>query len=1477
MFTRSQEEPQKPIAPKKQIPRKGAAHIQYKAIAARPAPQLVEPHTAVTVAEGSALQPAVSAAAHGEQSTADLTSLFSLDADDSLIQELLAGIPSTAWLPTDPLTSEDWFPDPSSSIITQDTPQQFSGLYSVGHSTPTLALQARSSALQPGVASLTTTPDTSALAAEHTLDVATSIHASATPDTRLLANMRAKRETPLMSRHCSKRSNPLHGFAKKHGVGYAVGNQMALISPELLSSSPPNAKQLRQNPYKYYSPPKHLLPRAKSQTKGRNLMFGKSHPLSDQPNSTQRPSGPQSQLSTSRARSGQGVIKWEIAQDKQLLCGVRFQRWKNGAAARDPNQFTAKDWEQIAECVNVAGVVRSARQCRRRWAVMHAHLGATIMDFVDSTPTPQSSAHNTPVPPGSLTPRACAGESALVPRHVRNLQFAGLPKSSPPLMPSGLRPREPSVMTMQSSPPLPVLPEVASIDLETLDLEKRWTTPAYCQLLTDIVQALTSPDSQAAAVVRKHMDSRSKTPARTVAAEPRAASAATSKTSKTPRPLAPSQPRIQPRTSQAKGTRVVSGSSTHTPASSVLPAIAAKPAPVTKKQAKAAAGSSQSPAIVTQKPAAVTQRPAVVTQKPALAPQQAIAGSAPSTEPISNSAVVQVADMDLGAIDQDMNMYLEFIQSLTKDQIGLSSAWNTLFDGSTLPLNSSTAVPIASHATVPAAVPAVGALPLTTSTISTPGVEAKQSGASGIDDDDANDDDFVLDDDDFDDDDDDDFDDEEQLFGRAQEKSSVALAGPSATNSSWDLTLKQLGLDTSDVSFPNVLSGGLQSMSKASGSDLLSDEMLQELIQGVTDVSGASESVGASQSWLAGVGANGAALPVWGSAGLSLGIDALQSDAGASVDPAAALAPAALAPTTCETPARSDGVQGETAGCGPETAQPSQLQKLMTDMVAPKRGSSKTTRKRKKASIVKALSSAAALMDMEAGEGMDTEMSGLYQEALQEGEEIDVHEESLQTDNSGHLFTAEQMAQLREQQLGNFQIVTQAFLITCAEVGPHAERARHWKQQLDQLALWHSLGTRESPSDVLSRGGLNRFSELLASAERHRQRTGAVGVAECGRFAPNPGSFFAIPGITAVVPDIYEAVDEIHRAAQLSNDHDKLDPDARSKARRRSQAQTCEVRSFDGSMQFTAQCKCTAIQPHEFKSALMLESVFPRMYLQMHSGKRKAAEVEGDERAGGAVKQQALLPASTPRAEGTGPVKPLAPLVRPISRQRSVPDTSDTTPVSNEGPPAYTQADVRILVEEMKSQMRWFKREIHRIPRTRRRVFVQGSDGVPRQDWLRVEIKPLALPMPMQCLLAPLFAHCGFRESMQPQIVVVRKPKNRIHFLDTEDSLLYLGLRLFGLEDVASIRVHMLPCKTASQLRNRMNNLRARRAPPNLVKEHCLRRIAPFTLEEEETLRVGVMVYGDEFKQLNRSFLGNRPVLALTHVWNHMRNPPDSD
>ncbi|KAJ2810979.1 hypothetical protein FBU31_007870, partial [Coemansia sp. 'formosensis'] len=255
------------------------------------------------------------------------------------------------------------------------------------------------------------------------------------------------------------------------------------------------------------------------------------------------------------------------------------------------------------------------------------------------------------------------------------------------------------------------------------------------------------------------------------------------------------------------------------------------------------------------------------------------------------------------------------------------------------------------------------------------------------------------------------------------------------------------------------------------------------------------------------------------------------------------------------------------------------------------------------------------LLGSEAG-GMDTEMSGLYQDALQEGEELDVQEESLQADSSEFLFTGDQMAQLRAQQLMNFQLVVQAFLIACAELGPHAPRARHWRRQLDQLALWHSLGTRESPTDLVSEEGLERFAQLIESAER----CGTGGMTEsAGRFAPNPTSFFAIPGITAIIPDIYEAVDEIHRAAHVTSDSDS--------------SGAHEVRSLNAAMEFTPRCTCTAVRG--FKSAIVLECVFPRLHLQLRNGKRKA-ETETESTVAG--KRQAAPPQLSGRAEDVADV-----------------------------------------------------------------------------------------------------------------------------------------------------------------------------------------------------------------------------------------------
>ncbi|KAJ1735082.1 hypothetical protein LPJ61_000744, partial [Coemansia biformis] len=1595
------------------------------------------PQRAAASEHGKPLPDSWFAGAAAEMPPAEPSGLFALEADDSLIQELLAGIPSTAWLPTDPLTSEDWFPDPASSVITQDysllpaeqpdpdavgeavaravatTHAAHAG--AVGAGTDVRASQSHSADVL-GRAAATGRPGKAPIPeADVTLDTASSHALQPTPDARLLAGVRSKRGTTLVSRSGSKRGNPLSGFAKKHGIGYPVGNQMAILSPELLSSSPPNATQLRKNPYKYYSPPKHLVPRPTAgQAAGRNLMLGVNTPRASQSQRAPSSSGRSQPASARRPRNISGnsthssrshgavpgaqarlcdtakaAAKWEIGQDKLLLRGVRYHRWRDGLPARDPSRFVADDWEQISLAVSAGGIFRSARQCRRRWAVMFSHLGSTIMEFVDSAPTPQSSAQSTPAPPGSAASGAPdPGPEGRAPQTAAPLEVAPHP-------PSELLGRSQSLGLELAS-----LISPADFDIQSLDVENRWATPAYCQLLTDIVHAITNPGSRAAEVVRKGASATAKEPSGDTAAEQTTVHASSTAAPERPKKqLAPATPAGARRKTTGGSVGRVVGSSQAADLGGMLPLPLVQQVLAPSAQhagdrthadlLKAAGGPAGQLSVagalsalheVLPRPAGSSNPPPgnsaghvdmglqVPAALPMTLPGVSGAGAILASQPASSHAGGgggAATGLETVTSDQDMNVYMEFIRSLAADQGDLSGTWSSLFEdpGNCAPAPS-------------------------------------QSRSLGIDDDDANDGDFVLEDsEDVDDDDDDDGDydagESEQPTGQAYEDSprvgamdalgrpkalGTFQANPASSNTdkgnSWELALRQLGLEADGspaISFADVLAGteleGIAKLPSSSGStNILADPLIQQLMQGVNiGGDGGSSSVGHA-AWLSSMAIDPAALPQWSvvessgtdgdliaaakapSGGRQAGYKDLSlaefaSGASGAPDPAMGSAQTGKAQRHG---GRALGVAG-VGGSGGDGAEgravhrthshQSHLQRLMSDIVAPsKRGAFKPPRKLMKkpasASIVKALS-AAVMMDMDGFSGlgsnaMDTEMSGLYQDALQEGEDIGVQEESLSADNCEYLFTADQMSQLREQQIQNFQFVMQAFLISCAEVGPHTQRARHWKKQLDQLALWHSLGTREAPSDLMSADGLKRFGSLIESAERQRASTGTVGMTECGRFAPNPASFFAIPGITAVIPDIYEAVDEIHRATQLSADHDPKGgdgsggggADATKSGARKAAAPTVEMRSFDRNMDFTTRCQCTPIAPDDFKSALMLGSVFPRMYLQMRNGKRKAEEeAESPEDkvqvvvASGGSKQMALLPAGLPRADGGGGgegkghallpgMKPLAPLVKPGSRTaaggggakgagaavrgRAVRGNSAggggggsglpaiMPMVSNEGPPAYTAADVRVLVEEMKSQMRAFRRDIHRVPRSRRRIFVQGDDGVPRLDWMKMKIDPLVLPPAMHFLLAPLLSYSGFKEAMLPRIVAVRKPKNRIHFLETEDALLFLGLRLFGLDDVASMRVHLLPCKTASQLRNRMNNLRARRAPQNPVKEYCLRRITPFTLEEEEILRVGVLVYGDEFQQMNQNLLVNRPLLALTHMWQHARGPHES-
>ncbi|KAJ2767361.1 hypothetical protein IWQ57_003981, partial [Coemansia nantahalensis] len=753
--------------------------------------------------------------------------LFSLEADDSLIQELLAGIPSTAWLPTDPLTSEGWFPDPASSIITQDysaRPAGAPGLDATGEETllraaataradHANALAASTGALPPrlteapapgaedksrGGRNSSSTTKTPRLGGDASLDAASNQALQATPDARLLAGVRSKRGTPLMSRGGSKRGNPLSGFAKKHSIAYPVGNQMAILSPELLSSSPPNAAQLRKNPYKYYSPPKHLAPRpVPAQAKGRNLMLGARGPRAIQPQPQPQPpqlvgavgraqaaGAAQRQRTISGSSSTHSLIsnglaggvprmaaKWDIGQDKLLLRGVRYHRWRDGLPPRDPTRFVADDWEQIALSVSAGGMARSARQCRRRWAVMYSHLGSTIMEFVDSTPTPQSSAQSTPVPHGS----AASGSSLTgpAPRHARNLQLAGLPRSSPPLAPGAVlrsdidrHPPRPVPMAApqasdERSSALSMLPNLgldlagllapAEVDLQSLDVANRWATPGYCQLLTDIVHAITNPESRAAEVVRKG--------AATAPSAPADGSAVAEQPANAPGPAVSKKAQhktSRPSTGTASG--LVAGLSG---ALSLDPGTRA-PQTLPHSAMPQAAGvvAGQLSALQSLGPQAAAEVlsgpfPAASTPGSALTAQSAGAG----VEGV----------LDLATSDQDMNVYLDFIRSLTADQGDLGGAWSSLFDdpgNSTLPLVS------AAGSLAPGAVLA-GDRRTTLPAAMTWGAPAGRP--LGVEDDDANDGDFVLEDsedvDDDDDEDDGDDDSGEQPAGPASDDS----------------------------------------------------------------------------------------------------------------------------------------------------------------------------------------------------------------------------------------------------------------------------------------------------------------------------------------------------------------------------------------------------------------------------------------------------------------------------------------------------------------------------------------------------------------------------------------------------------------------------------------------------------------------------------------------------------------------------------
>ncbi|KAJ1899270.1 hypothetical protein LPJ66_002225, partial [Kickxella alabastrina] len=1457
---------------------------------------------------------------------------LTLSEEDSLIQELLAGIPSTAWFPTDPLTSDGWFADPSSSVITQDNlfhytnlPKE-SGTHHVSDKSQTqqleqqlqqlqqqqlqqqqlqqqqlqqlqqfqqlpqpqqphqplqyqqpVSLQASSAANMPNLhakdlldlhaflAEASPAPGSSSSATSLTATAASMLTSGArnqqltthsNAKSQLLSAARSKRGSRLLSRGgAAQKGHPLDGFASKHAIGYPVGNQMmSFLSPALLSSSPPNSKQLRTNPYKYYSPPKHThRPLVADHPKARNLMQGLATPAAPAP-APDVPTQQQSQLPPSsstapasipvtltphaqqRARSNTKGVKWDISQDRLFLRGVRHQRWQVGNPGRDPDQFTSDDWDSIAQNVTSGGVTRSARQCRRRWAVMHAHLGATIMEFVDSNPTPQSSAQTTPISTASQPPIAKQrpGMAAGIPQHIRNLQLANLPMSSPPFMPSFARVQESESgcsssvpfsspqhnpieePALHSSPKLISSPKMVSLD--SVDVDRRWQSPAYCQLLADVVQALSNPQSQAAEIVRKC----SKTSTTTATAKPRTAAEEYTSADNNFVPtallpevsLADTAP-LAPLAPAAVSKSMFVSTATSIGMHDTPPLAALQNTPVRATAARGRVRSMGNP---------VMPVPQLDIKSTPVASTSAAATAFGSV--LGNNLLP--AKLDIGALDPDSNIYNQFLQSLVNTQLDLNSNWSAIFGDpsaaasfslvqatSGAPLTSMLGPALNLTSTVGSAGILTTKPAVATSGSGGPGVG--RSSAQVIDDDDANDGDFILNDSEDGDDEDGDDDDEDsdsdsdgdQDDGQGEGDGSPAKAQPESTtthsagmalNSSWNKTLRQLGLNTGTIadsamsagagglsavgSFSKVAHTGLGTVGEgdkeSDSAAVVSDLPIQQLLPGSAGADGECSVVqDASQSAqpLDIVGATNLPLLCPRNSPFELtGATSSAKRRGKTVVSGSGGAPKASGNTPRgANRARLSGLFTEGKATQRNPLQSNQLnESFLDDPNAPlKRRKSMSQRKKEaakaaSATIARAMSSTSSIdvqefLLAEAG-SMDTEMSGLYQDALQEGEELDVQEKSLLADSSELLFTIEQMQELRKQQLQNFQIVTQSLLFSITDSGPHHQRSLHWKRQLDNLSLWHSLGTREALCSPAVAGTLRSSASPLDNSV----------ASAYGSAVPNLASFFAIPGISTVLPSLYEAIDEIHRCTQLTSVSSDMRIDnsslgIKSSASSKSLASghdSVEVRALVNGTVFKDTCQCTPTR--NFSSTLLVQCVFPAMHEQARKStdgwyaKRRAieaADADGKQGQSSGIKRLAAIRPVNVTSTSAGadavivdgnngsaqeqPDKPvsrsvLGPLinVHDVSASNSEPSTIAPLFLCN-NLPVYAGPDVRAIVDELCVQVKAFKRDLHRVPRSRRRIFVQSDEGVAQFGWMSVKVVPMRLPPAIVSLLAP--------------------------------------------------------------------------------------------------------------------------------------------
>ncbi|PVU88172.1 hypothetical protein BB561_005990 [Smittium simulii] len=552
----------------------------------------------------------------------------------------------------------------------------------------------------------------------------------------------------------------------------------------------------------------------------------------------------------------------------------------------------------------------------------------------------------------------------------------------------------------------------------------------------------------------------------------------------------------------------------------------------------------------------------------------------------------------------------------------------------------------------------------------------------------------------------------------------------------------------------------------------------------------------------------------------------------------------------------------------------------------------------------------------------DTDLESLYQEALQAGEEINYKNESQNINESDFLFTEDQMNTLREQQQENLQLVLQSYLIECFQNGPHTDAALHWKNQMiniyntsNKYSKSHLLNVTVDSRDLqlsfLCIPGINILVPFILYLVADIHCTFQLS-------EPNDSKNFKTPiesncnntELTQSVSSSKTCNTHNDSENSLNNRIYTMAPLGLTDSKDSKKSSTMMIFTNDSLKPEKNTLKSTnpipiaplpsnystnniSYQYNQNKNYSFF-SHFKSLQIPSNSSHPPMIPLELSYNSEFLLSTAIVKKASTKNicncVSQTMPTHPfLIEHVLPNVYSHFVNKNGYMFKTPENVLMNFYTFETKSACKAIIDQLSLFSNKSKRFQNPRKKqqntssLTSNSGDNIektvstdenklqnikPSEDIANIMeiIKASAFPKFAQFIMMPIFSNLKWSYKLYPQIQASRRFKNRVSFLPQEDELILQALSFFGFDDTASMSAHLLPCKTPSQISNRIQNLRARRAPANSVKDFCLQRIVPLNLVQEEAIKAGIFIYGKDFKESAVEFLASWPRSVIRRV-----------